>query len=87
MAIYFVINIDKNTIHIHNDKDIELFNKDLIDIFLKACQHICQSKKHYLVFKMAKPSFKNYLLFIFFANSHLMICTDKVKRDEISSLT
>ena len=36
VSIFSIIKIDKNVIQIHDDKDIKLFSKDLIDVFLEA---------------------------------------------------
>ena len=41
MDIFFDINIDKNIVQIHNDKNIKLLGKNLIDISLEAYQYIC----------------------------------------------
>ena len=37
MAISFIINVDKDIIQIYNNKNIEFFNKHLVNIFLEAC--------------------------------------------------
>ena len=36
MTISVIISIDGHIIQIYNGKNIELFGKDLVDIFLKA---------------------------------------------------
>lgn len=41
MAIFFANSIDKDLFQIYNNKNIELFSKDIIDISLKAYQYIC----------------------------------------------
>ena len=40
MAFSFVLNVDEDIIQIHNDKDIELFREDFIDIVLESCQSV-----------------------------------------------
>ena len=73
VTIFFVLTIDKDIIKIHNNKDIKLFYKDLVNIALEGCQSIGQSKKHYLILKMAVSSSESSFLLIFFANSHPVI--------------
>lgn len=85
MAISFFISIDKNIVQIHNDKIIELHGKNLINVFLEACRCIHQSKKYHLVLKVAKPSLESRFLFFSFANSHPIVCTGKIKLDELLS--
>lgn len=85
MAISFNICIDKNIIQIYNDKDIKFFNKNFVDLSLKVCQYIYQSKKYYPILKVAIPNLKNCLQYVFFANSHLVVCTSKVELDKLSS--
>ena len=40
MAFFFVFGIDEDIIQIHNDKDIEFFRKNLIDVALEYCRSI-----------------------------------------------
>ena len=40
MTLPLVFNIDKNIIHIHYNKDIKIFDQDLIDITVEACWYI-----------------------------------------------
>lgn len=86
MTISVIISIDKNIIQIYNTKNIKLLSKYLVNISLKACRYIYQSKKYYLVLEMAISSLKYYLLFIIFANSYLMIFISKVKLDKLLTL-
>ena len=39
-TLILILNVDKNVIQIHNDKDIELFCQDLVDITLEAGQSV-----------------------------------------------
>lgn len=34
---FLLFSVDENIVLIHNNKDIELFDKDFINISLKAC--------------------------------------------------
>ena len=36
VSISVIINMDENVIQIHNDKDVKLLSKDLVDIFLEV---------------------------------------------------
>ena len=40
MAFSLIFDVDKDIIQIHNNKDIEFFRKNLIDIALKCCQSV-----------------------------------------------
>ena len=82
MDNFFVISIDEDIIQIYNDKNIEFFSKDLVDLSLKVCQGVCQSEKYHLVFKLAITSLETHLLFVLFPNSHSIIYTGKVELDE-----
>ena len=37
MSISVIINVNQDIIQVHNDEDVKLFRKDLVDIPLKAC--------------------------------------------------
>ena len=41
MIISIIINIDKDVVQIHNDKDIELLSKDLVDKSLETYWCVC----------------------------------------------
>lgn len=87
MAISIIINLNKNIIQIHNNKNVKFLGKDFVNIFLEACQSICQSKKNDLVFDVAIPNLECCLLFISFANFYLMISISKIELDKLSSPT
>lgn len=82
MTISIIINVSENVVQIYNDKDVVLFGKDLIDISLEACWCIFQSKKQYLIFKIAISSPKHHILFVRLPDSYLMICIGNVKLDK-----
>ena len=79
MAFAFIFGVDKNIIQIHNDKNIEFFCEDLIDVALEYCRSAGQSKRHYLIFEVAVSGPKSSFPLIFFANSHPLIGTGKVE--------
>ena len=81
-----VLGIDKDIIQIYNDKDIELFHDDFIDIALECCQSVGQSIRHYLILKVTVSSLENCFLLISFANSHPVIGTGEVKLGKLPSL-
>ena len=85
MAISVIISINEDIVQIHNNEDVKFLSKDLVDVFLEACWCICLIKKHHLVLKVAISSFKRCFLLVSFANFYLMICTGKVKLDELSN--
>ena len=35
--IFVIISVDEDVVQIHNDKDVKLLSKDLVDISLEAC--------------------------------------------------
>ena len=87
VAISVIISIDKNVVQVYNDKDVNLFSKNLINVFLKAYWCVCQSKKYHLVLKLAIPSLERHLLFVPLADSHPIVCTSKVKLDKPPSFS
>lgn len=60
-------------VQIYKDKDVDFFNKDLIDIALKTVWSIGESKKHDLILNIAVSSPKSSFLFINFSNSYLLV--------------
>ncbi len=87
MTLYFIFGVDKNVIQVYNDKNIKLFCKNYIDIFLKNDWYISQSKKYYLIFKAVILDPKNCLLFITFSDLYLMIGNNEVKLGKPPCLT
>lgn len=68
-----ILNVDKNVIEVHNNKVVERFCQDLVDITLKYSQGIGQAKKYDLVLEVAISDFKNHLLFVTFSNPHSIV--------------
>ena len=36
VSISVIISVDEDVVQIHDDEDVKLFSKDLVDLFLKA---------------------------------------------------
>ena len=87
MTISFIINVDKDIIQIHDDKDIKLFSKNLINKLLEAYKCVCSPKNHSLILKVAISSPQHGLLLISFVYYHLMVCTNKIELDKPPSLS
>ena len=79
VAFSLVFGIDEDIIQIYNDKDIEFFYKDLMDVALECCRSVGQSKKHHLILKVAISGLESSLLLISFANSHPVVGTGEVE--------
>ena len=84
MAFAFILGVNEHIIQIHNDKGIELFYYDLIDVVLEYCRSIGQSKRHHLIFEVAVSGPESSLPLIFLANSYLVIGTSEVELDKQS---
>ena len=80
-----IISVDEDVISIQSKKNIELLSKDFDDKFLEACRYVCSLKKYHLVLKVTILSPEYGFLLVFFMDSYLMICTDKIKLDKPSS--
>ena len=87
MLFIIAFDIDKDVIEVHYHKNVKFFCQDLVDIALERSQYVGQSKKHYLVLKMAIAGFESRFLFIVFPNPHLIIGICQIKLDKISSPT
>ena len=86
IIFFFIFGINKNVIQIYNNKNIQFFRKNLVNIALKGYQNVDQPKKQYLILKMTISSLKSYFSLIFFTNIYLMIGTYKVELDKLLSL-
>ena len=86
MGFYLVLGVDEDIIQIHNNKDIEPFHKDFIDIVLKYCQSVNQFKKYYLILKVIVSCLESNFLLISFANFYPVICTSEIKLNKPPSL-
>ena len=86
MVFSFIFSVGDDIIQVHNDKDIKLFRKNLIDIVLECSQSISLSKRHHLILKITVFGPDSRYLFIFFANSHSVISNSEVKLSKPPSL-
>ena len=59
-------------ININNNKNIEFFCKNFVDIFLKAGKSISKTKKYKLIFEIVILYLENYFLFITILNFYLI---------------
>ena len=85
MTISVIISVDGDVVQIHNDENVKLLSKDLVDKSLEACRCVCEPERHHLILKVAVLSPERGLLLISFADSHLMVCTSKVKLGKLPS--
>ena len=79
VTIPVIISVNEDVIQIHDNEDVELLSKDLVDIFLEACWCVCQTERHHLVLKVAVSSPKRGLPLVPFADSHSMVGTGEVE--------
>ena len=86
IVFFFIFDVDENIIQIYNDKNIKFFHKNLINIALKYCRSISQSKRHYLILEVTIFGLESSFPHIFFANSHLVISIDEVKLGKLLNL-
>ena len=82
MCFSFGLSINDNIIKIYHYKDVELFCYDLIDIALKSSWCISQSKRYYLILKVAIVGSEGCFLFITFYDPHLMISIGLIELDK-----
>ena len=82
VIIPIIINVNEDVIQIHDDKDIELFSKDLVDVSLEAYWCVCQTERYHLVLKVAVSSPERSLPLVPLADSHSMIGTSEVELGE-----
>lgn len=75
--VYF-FNIDQDIIWVDNDKNVQIFAKDFVNISLETCLSIRQTNRYYLVLKIAISGTKPGLLFITFFDPYPMINTGQV---------
>ena len=68
-----MIGINYDVIQVDNNKHIEFFNKNLINLTLKAGQNVKKIKKYHLVFKIAISSSESHLSLIVFFYFYLMM--------------
>ena len=82
MFISVIISVDQDVIQIHNDEDVELLRKDLVDVPLKACWGVRQTERHHLVLEVTVSSPERGLPFVPLSDSHSMVGTGKVELGE-----
>lgn len=73
-----ILDIYQNIVQIYNNKNVQLFSKNLVVLSLKASWCVKKSEKYFLVLKIAISGLKNTFLFIIFSISHLMIDIDQI---------
>ena len=83
MTIPVIIGVNEDVIQIHNNKDVEFLNNDLVDISLKACWCVHQTKRHHLVLEVAISSLECSVPLVPFVDSHLIVGTDVVELGEL----
>ena len=87
MSLAWVLGVNKDVIKVNNDKDIEFFDQDLVNIALEAGRCVGQPKKNYLVLEVAVLNPESRLPFIAFFDSYLMISSRKIELDELFGST
>ena len=75
----WILGVDQYIIQVYNNKDIQLFSQNLINIFLKGSQNIRKAKKHDLVFEISILDPESCFLFIIFTNFYLIIGISKIQ--------
>ena len=86
MGLAWVFSKDKNIIQINNDKNIKLFDQNLIDVTLEAGWCVRKPKKYYLVLKVAVSNPEDRLPFIALFYLYSMVSTCKVELGKLFSL-
>ena len=76
MLFAFAFGLDEDVIEVYYHKNIELFYQDLVDIALKHDRYVSQSKRHYLVLKIAIAGPESRFSFVSFPNPYLMVGID-----------
>ena len=79
MTISIIISVNEDVVQIHDDEDVKLLCKDLVDKPLEACRCVRQPKGHHLIFEVTVSSSERGLPLVPFADSHSMVCTGKVE--------
>ena len=73
MLFSFAFTVDEDLIEIHYHKDVKFVRQNLVNVALERGQYIGQSKRYYLVLKVAIASFESYLPFIAFLDLHSIV--------------
>ena len=73
-----VLGIEQNIIQVDNDKDVQFFGKDFVNVTLEASWSVREAKRHDLIFKVALPRTEYYFPLVTLLNSHSMISTSEI---------
>ena len=73
VRLAWIVGINQNVIQIHDNKNIQLFSQNLIDVSLEGSRSVRKIKKHDMIFEMTISSLDRRLLFVAFMNSHPII--------------
>ena len=79
MIISIIFGVNQDVIQVHNDEDVKLLRKDLVDVPLEACWCVCQTEKHHLILEVAISSPERCFPLVSFADFHLVVCTGEVE--------
>ena len=82
VSLAWVVNVDEDLIKVNNDKNIEFFGQDLVNMAQEASRWVGKPKKHYLILEVVVLSLKSRLTFIFLFYPHPMVSTCEVKLGE-----
>ena len=75
----WVFDVDEDVIKVNNDKDINFFGQDLVIVALEADRCVGQSKRHYLVLKVAVLSLESRFPFITLFYPYSIVSTCEVE--------
>ena len=73
MTLTGVFVINQNVIEVYDDKNIEFFHLDFVDVSLKAGGVVGKTEKYDLVFKIAVPHLEGCFSLVTLPNSYSMI--------------
>ena len=87
MLFAFAFDVNVDVIKIHYHENVKFLCRNFVDVNLKGSWCTSQSKKYYLVLKIAMVVHKTRFLFIAFPDPYLMVGVGKIKLDKTSSPT
>ncbi len=79
VGLFGIFSIDQDIVQVHYNEDIQLFNKNLVDVALKAGGYVQQAKGHYLVLELAVSGAEGRFLLVTFSNPHSMVNTSEIQ--------
>ena len=82
MWLAWIFDIDQYIIQVYDNKNIQLFSQNLVNVSLEGSRSIRKAKRHNLVFKVSVFGLENYLSVITFTNLYLIIGIDKIQLGE-----